>query len=367
MTIKLPLPQDFFQCPRLTPLEIEQLTQHAVQSAMDVVRKTHLNGTIQWTLRNDDDDGLCIYKGDDPAAKPGATLFMSVIEVPGTLDEVIELFSTRTTAQIKAHMQRFGNQLLDAVKLYSIVEPTAASPTEMIGMTWRAYKGLMSMVVAKRDACLLECNHAFTLDGRQGWVASTKSIQLSCCPELTHLGGFIRLLNYGSGHVFLESETRPGYIEMRYVAQLDLRGVAYDYVSDTVLHRRAWLTDINLAKRCRNLRDIDLFLREDRLRRGDLLDDHQLVPKASRAHCFICTVRFGWTHHKSNCMKCGEVVCSKCNHEWTLTSDGDMQRHFKACTKCAAGPQTMRRTTSCSSFSTKSSIISDECWDFERP
>ncbi|KAF0708013.1 hypothetical protein AaE_013387, partial [Aphanomyces astaci] len=345
MAVKLPLPANFFQCPPLTPFEVDHLQQQALQSAMDVydklnipgqVRKTQLlGGKVKWALRSDEVD-LKIYKGDDPNAMPGSYLYMGVMEVVGTLDEVIELFQTRTTEQAKEHMRRFGKQLVDAVKLYSLVEPSPESPGELIGVHWRAYKSPLSLFVAKRDACLLECNHGFELNGRRGWVTSLKSINLTSCPELQHLLGLIRLQNYGSGHVFLECPDRPGYLEMRFVAQLDFRGVSYDYVSDSMLKRRAWVSDINMTKRCRSLQDIDRFLREDRLGRGAFLTAKQLVSKTKRAHCFICNLRFGWNHAKSNCYKCGEVVCSTCNHNWCIKVHG-AKTYLKACVRCALG------------------------------
>ncbi|KAF0705153.1 Aste57867_7120 [Aphanomyces stellatus] len=291
---------------------------------------------------------------------------MSVMEVMGTLDEVIQLFQTRTTAQAKAHAQRFGKQLLDAVKLYSLVEPTCDAPTESIGVTWRAYRSPLSLFVAKRDACTVDCTHAFTLDGRPGWVSSSKSVTLSCCPELTHLAGFVRMINYGSGHVFLESATRPGYIELRYIAQLDFRGTSFNFVSDAVLKRREWVSDINMTKRCRNLLDIDRFLREDRLRVGVLLEENQLVPKAARKHCYVCTVRFGWNQHKSNCYKCGQVVCSNCNSDWCLAGQEGNTRTFKACVKCAMVPANRHVSGSFSSGTSSVTHVSDACWDFSQ-
>ncbi|KAF0719972.1 Aste57867_666 [Aphanomyces stellatus] len=334
--MKLPLPANFFECPALTPFEVQNLQHRAIRSAMDVVKKSQLSGTdIHWTLRSDEAD-LKIYKGADPSALPGAYLYMGVMEVVGTLDEVVDLFQTRTTEQAKEFMKRFGKQLLDANKLYSIVEPTHEAPREMIGVTWRGYKSPLSLFVSKRDACLLECNHSFAMNGRQGWVTSLKSVNLTCCPEMQQSYGFIRMMNFGSGHVFLESATRPGYIEARSVVHVDFRGVSYDYVSDSVLKRRAWVSDMNMTRRCRNLLDIDRFLRENRLSRGTFLTSRQLVPRTNRAHCYLCNKRFAWNHPKSNCHKCGEVVCSSCNRDWCVKVHG-AKTYLKACVRCALG------------------------------
>ncbi|ETV96432.1 hypothetical protein, variant [Aphanomyces invadans] len=297
---------------------------------------------VEWTVRSAEPD-ITIYKGAEVSANHGTYLYMSVMEVAATLDEVIELFQTQTMEQDKAFSARFGKQVLDTVKLYSILEPTPDTPSEMTGIFWRLYKSVLPAVVAKRDACLLQSHHAFNLNGRRGWVASSKSVNLSCCPELEHLGGFVRMINYGSGHVFLESETRPGYLEIRYVAHTNFRGASYDYMSDAVLKRRALISDRNMTKRCRNIQDIDMFLRENRLNRGHILEPNQLVPKSSRRHCYLCTVRFGLTNPKSNCVKCGQVVCSKCNRNWNITCADGKLRSMKACVRCSLGQMDVQR------------------------
>ncbi|ETV96430.1 hypothetical protein, variant 2 [Aphanomyces invadans] len=317
--MKLPLPADFFQCPALSPHDTKCLTNQATASAMAVVNKTQLQGgPIAWSLRSNEGD-LQIFKGiHENSNEANAFVYMSITEVTGTIEEVVELFQTRTTAQAKQFTTRFGKQLVDAIKLYSLVPASADNPMEMADITWRAYKSPMSFFVAKRDACLLEVNHAFQLNARRGWVVSTESVALPCCPDLQDLVGLVRMHNFGSGHVFLESDCRPGCLEIRYVAHVDFRGASFDYVSDAMLKRRAWLSDLNMTKRCRNLKCIDQFLREDRLSRESAVPARH-VPHNLRVQCHLCDTHFGWTNTKTNCFKCGEVVCKSCNPYWSVT------------------------------------------------
>ncbi|CAK4101675.1 unnamed protein product [Aphanomyces euteiches] len=329
---KSPLPSGFFQCPPLSPDDVQQLKADAIQSAMEVVMKSQLdNPRIKWTLRSDEVD-LTIYRADDPS--PGTYLYLSQMDVVGTLDEVGQLFLAQTTQQAKAVALRFGKEIFDAATLYSLVKPTLQDPLEFVGVTWKAYKSPLPFV-AKRDACLIECCHSFLLDGRRGWVICTKSVEIDGCPEIENFG-FTRMMNYGSGHVFLESD-RPNHLEMRYVAHLNFRGVSYDEFSDGMLKRRDIVGDIAMTKRCRNLTAIDQFLREDRLARGHVLRPEEVVPQDLRPRCFLCDVRFGWTRQKSNCLKCGQVVCSSCNRVWRLVVNGRQVR-LRACARCALSP-----------------------------
>ncbi|RHZ03064.1 hypothetical protein DYB37_013188 [Aphanomyces astaci] len=380
MPLKLPLPAGFFERPALNEYDIQRVIREATCSAMSVVHKTQLvGGPIAWSLRSDEVD-VKIYKGSpvddksDGVAASGAVVYMSVTEVVGTLDEVVELFQTRTTKQAKHFATRFGHQLKDAIKLYSLVEPTADAPMELVDLTWRAYKSPMSLIVAERDACLLECNHAFTCDnGQRGWVVSVQSIELPCCPDLEALGGLVRMMNYGSGHVFLESMDRPGWLEIRYVAHVDFRGIAFDFLTkalakrnrswltqlniNEMASRRRWVSDIHMTKRCRNITDIDRFLREDRVFSDELLQrmDTRFLSKASLAAataCHLCHVEFSWKHRKTNCAKCGHVLCKSCNPWWATTKDSTTKQ-VRACVICALGRSThhYRRSSTASQIS----------------
>ncbi|KAF0693942.1 Aste57867_15140 [Aphanomyces stellatus] len=323
MVIKLPLPVNFFSCPALSPDDASQLQQHALDSAMAVVTKSDLDhDTIQWNVRSDE-GALQIYKGHAPATS--AFVYMGVMEVVGSIDQVAALVHSADDPNA-----RIGNQLVDHATLYSLVMPTGAAPLEAIAVRWRAFKSPLSLFLAKRDACLVECSHAFTLpDGRRGWVTASTSINLTCCPELTYATGLVRFVNHGSGHVVVESRTRPGYVEMRSVAQLDY----FLGDGDNVLTRH--LSDLHLTRGCRTLLDLNTFLCQDRLRHGAVLLPSECEPKAARSHCYVCTARFRWhpSIGKTNCLKCGYVVCTKCQTTWRV-QDGSMVRDIRVCATC---------------------------------
>ncbi|CAK4703410.1 unnamed protein product [Aphanomyces euteiches] len=280
------LPPNFFHCPPLKRDEKERIRQFGIAAAYEIAEKTQLTGgPIKWELDSDEHD-LQLYKGMNPSATPGATgatAYFSTIEVVGSMNEVFDLFRSQTTDDAKEYCRRFGKTLIDAVNLYSIVPATPEAPHEMIGVSWRAFKGSVYKVVKLRDACI--------------------------------------------GHVFWESE-KPGYLNVAYILQSDVKGTVGDYAK--------WIVDISVKKRCRNLTDIDRFLRENRLSKTPFLNLEDLKPSTFAGTCFLCRRRFGTFSKKLNCTKCGEVCCRRCIQLWNVKNRG-FDAQALVCNKCALG------------------------------
>ncbi|KAF0717767.1 Aste57867_2106 [Aphanomyces stellatus] len=326
----MPLPSNFFKCPPLTAAERQHFKQLGIAAAYEVAEKTQLRGgPITWELNSDEGD-LRIYKGVDPnipLGSSGSTAFASSIEVVGTMDEAIDLFRSQTTEQAKEYCRRFGNLLTDAVNLYSIVPATDSDQREMIGISWRSFKAAIDKVVAPRDACILDVHHAFQFNGRRVWVRLLKSVELACCPDLQAQLGFVRMHHEITGHIFMES-TKPGYLHIGYIAQTDVKGVAGDWAG--------WLVDMSMKKRCRNLSDIDRFLRENRLSKTPFMTTTELMPITTSKRCFLCVRRFGPLGKRLNCLKCGEVHCRRCIQAWHVKNRG-FDAIAEVCNKCALG------------------------------
>ncbi|KAG9398469.1 hypothetical protein AC1031_014649 [Aphanomyces cochlioides] len=127
---------------------------------------------------------------------------------------------------------------------------------------------------------------------------------------------------YDMGHVVVESD-RLGYLDMTYLADMDVKGRV-----------PSWVVDLTIASWLRSMLDVDRFMRENRLSRTPLLNHSQLSPLAARSTCPLCHHRFGLLRKKSNCFKCGEVVCRACNRIWNVKIDGHDAR-IRACLPCS--------------------------------
>ncbi|RQM28615.1 hypothetical protein B5M09_008154 [Aphanomyces astaci] len=374
--MKLPLPPNFFKCPPLSTDEVERLKQQAYATAMDVVQKSLVQSAspsnrsgVSWTLASND-HGLQIYRGTVNAGGAGASdqlkLSVGVAEVAGTIDEVVALFRNDTTELTKEYVHRFGRGLLDSANLYTLVEPTRSHPNESVSINWMALKSPLKQVILERDCCYLEGHYEFEVHGKRGWVRSLKSVNLMCCPDMQHALGLVRMVQVGTGHVFVESD-RPGYMRIAYVVHADFRGAAPD-----------WAIDVAIKRRCKSLLDIDTFLRENRLAQGHFLTSSQVVSKHLRRRCFLCQKKLhgglGFTK-KLNCVKCGEVFCNSCSHPWTVRVCGIPTR-IDACAKCALAAPTPTKallfnqfdssdTHSLSFKSSYSSQLSKDTWTNE--
>ncbi|CAK4278887.1 unnamed protein product, partial [Aphanomyces euteiches] len=312
MSKKLPLPRTFFSCPPLSSQEIADYRVQALSLVMDVIRTANINsGQYTWDLVSDDGD-LKIYKG----AEPASSLHCGIFEVAGTIDEAIGLFRTDTQEAATEYTGRFLPNLVDSTVLYTITTPTETSK-EKADIHWMALKSGMKA----RDVCVLSCLHEFEMNGRRGWTAAYQSVELDCCPSLKSSHGLVRTFHLGSGYVFVESD-RPGYIQASFLSHVD---------TSRATSSSEWGSDSSALKQCRNLVDLDRFLRENRLSATPFLGKHDVVPVASRRICFLCRKKFGSFGRKTNCFKCGEVMCTSCNHHWNVNVNGKPGR-IRVCT-----------------------------------
>ncbi|KAF0717475.1 Aste57867_2265 [Aphanomyces stellatus] len=155
MSQKLPLPRGFFHCPPLSSEEIATYKYLAHKNAMDLVRKAQLHGgDIAWTLVSDDDDSVKLYRGEDLACEPGYSLHCGVLEVQGTMSEVISLFCN------PAHDARWlPPGTIDTTLLHTIVAPTDDLPRQKLTLSWRALSSKFAHM-AKRDDVFLEVDYS---------------------------------------------------------------------------------------------------------------------------------------------------------------------------------------------------------------
>ncbi|CAK4833850.1 unnamed protein product, partial [Aphanomyces euteiches] len=311
--------------PSLTRGEIHDIVTIALRNAEALVTYIDINrGPVEWTLDGNHTD-YRIYKGEEPALytrTPTSGLYCSSMEITGTLDEVVELFRTETTLHAHEHSNGVGRGFVDGVTLATLPVPVD-STMENIAIKWYLAKTAFQGLVRPRDACVVECDHAFELNGKHGWVRAFKSIQLISCPDLEATMGYIRMEDLGSGHVFIETD-RPRCLQAYYISHMDLKG-----------HTPEWLAKAAHKQICKtNLLDVDRFLRENRLSEGHWLYPEQVVPLDDRKKCFRCRAPFRFLRSKANCRKCGQVVCSHCSEAWHVQVEG-VPRKMRACYVCS--------------------------------
>ncbi|KAF0719614.1 Aste57867_908 [Aphanomyces stellatus] len=330
--LKLPLPPGYFQCPPLSAAHADEYMRQARDCATDIIQlaqrtKSSADG---WSVLLNQSD-LKIHRGPDVGT---SCLCVASMEIAGTIDEAAALFRMESTEEAKEYVERIGRDLADAVLLYSLQRPSAARPLDKTHIAWTALTSPVKNLVLDRDYVLLECHHEFTQPNTtsgtsRGWVRAMRSIDLACCPDLKEYYGLQRAYTLGSGHVFWESTTRPGYIHAAYVMQASFGGNVTGKLTN-------FLKDMAMKRRCRSLLDIDRFVRENRLSATPFKSLDQLQPKDGYRKCFQCLAIFGWLKTKTHCAKCGHVFCRSCIQLWNVKSHG-VRSKIWACTHCGIG------------------------------
>ncbi|KAH9068859.1 hypothetical protein Ae201684P_004557 [Aphanomyces euteiches] len=91
------------------------------------------------------------------------------------------------------------------------------------------------------------------------------------------------------------------------------------------------------------------------------LPECAMIPKESRTHCTICTQGFTAVIRKSNCYKCGEVVCHGCNKKWSIEvgprigRNRTIRRLVRVCLVCSSNQSLRQALQSAYSSETPSS------------
>ncbi|CAK4749937.1 unnamed protein product [Aphanomyces euteiches] len=355
MSVPLPLPPNYFKCPPLKPEEKERFIAMGLRSAHNIILKAKLRGgPYQWSLLSED-SGLKIYKGVSNEAQ--RALHCATYEVAGSLEDVINLYRTETTDQLKRHINRLGRAWVDATNLYNIMDSTPELPHNSIQLQWFAVKTAFENLWNHRDGVIVQCSMECTVDGKRGWVRSWQSVDLACIPDMYSAAGLVRMLFFGTGLLFVESD-RPGHVMLTCLGDMDPKIKGPEFVHDQGV--KAW---------CRNLPDVERCLREDNLSLTPFLRDDQLMPTDSRRDCFLCQKKFGPMRRRSCCYKCGQVFCSKCNRLWNVTIDG-IETTRKVCNGCSVlAPRPMQplatlSTKSMSRSESSSGMHEDNLSDF---
>ncbi|CAK4085079.1 unnamed protein product [Aphanomyces euteiches] len=331
MVARKSLPTCFLRRPALTPLQNKQLQAAALASADRLIKKAQLqNGTVQWSLSTQEAN-FKVFRGTHPTAPQTSTLHCGTVDLMGTLDEFIDLFSPQEFAD--GNFTRFNRLLNDHVSLYTVVEPEANQPRRMVNVVWQVYDSPTANLVQnqKRDACVLECQREMYSRGQRIWVYSLESIGMDCCPDLQPSLGYIRIQNHGSG--FVVREMAAGYLQVTFINHVDQNVGGSEWMYNNA---KQWFTDVAMKRQTKALLDLQVFMRENRLSRTPFIATFHMTSKSSVRACFLCAKRFGPLARKINCQKCGEVLCSGCIHVWNVRVR-QVQTKANVCAQCSMG------------------------------
>ncbi|CAK4443878.1 unnamed protein product [Aphanomyces euteiches] len=320
--VKFPLPQEYFPPPNFNETQKEILIQTGLEALTKLVRDTRLRGgPIDWIL-DYDEQGVQIYWGSD-IGHAKETVFMSVTELQATLDEADEIHESDDDFSYREFSDRFNDDVCDCRIIETLAPKTPTHPHNYVGVKWLCFEP--PPPVRNRDFVFVECRDDFNLNGVKGWARVIHSVDLpQCVPDFRRPLGLVRAKFVASGTVFKEIPSRPGYLQVLQLFNLDLGGKV-----------PMWMQRIGMKKRTSSLVKFDKHFRAKRMSSLPLVDEEDLVRKSARKLCFLCQTRFSPFVTRHHCRLCGEVVCRHCSRRWELTDPRHVTRSVRACVKCS--------------------------------
>ncbi|KAF1784014.1 P-loop containing nucleoside triphosphate hydrolase [Phytophthora cactorum] len=200
-----PLRENYFEPPLLSSRERAYLVRKSCEAAQELVERARsAGGPIAWR-HVEKNNGVQIYAGSPRSTATGAALT-----------------AASSTRQMKEFARAHREWFYDGVVLHTLAPRTKEKPLHQVTAKWMVVQ--MPHGLPHRDFCYLECQDKFIdARGRKGWVLGQHSIKLPGCDDLKREFGLVRGSLYHSGFVVVESEERPGHVDVIHLVQLNLK------------------------------------------------------------------------------------------------------------------------------------------------
>ncbi|ETV68586.1 hypothetical protein H257_15562 [Aphanomyces astaci] len=312
------VPELAFRSPQLTPAQVEHFQALADATVAKLVRHSELqDSSISWVRAKRTVDGVQMFKGTDAQAPLGTRTEAWTTELFGSVDNVAGMFKADVADadNFRACHAPHQFQAVDGRRLYCLDN----TPRQYIGVHYVVTElpcvlpFKRQSIVKFRDWCFLETHAHFNLDdGRQGWVRAFASVALSCCPDVGVAMDVVRGVIHFGGFVFIASSTRPDYIHVTQVQQLDFNGKLHNNPLGDLLVK------LDFQRRAKAMAQLDGLLRGYRLGLTPLPPVLAATPRHFGHTCAHCRAKFGLLVPSDLCRKCGLVLCVKCTRVWTL-------------------------------------------------
>ncbi|CAK4619290.1 unnamed protein product [Aphanomyces euteiches] len=349
-TLKLPLADDFFQLPALTADEVERYRAIGSKAAADLIRYTELTGgPIDWTFHSNNSTAT-MYSGRDE----DVPIFRVYAEIEATIEDIVSIFLTPTTAETRQIMAVYLPLFVDKVRLCNLTLPTAESPYFYQSLNWSiAESPLKGVILKHRDWSYVEHQEEVMIHGRRAWLRAVTHVDIPGCPDLEARYGVVRGHMLHTGYVYIESD-RPGVLEhialYHNKANGHLTGPLGDYLLNKVTegHYRA-------------IKDAEHVVRAYQLSRLDMVPPHKLPAIPSTTKCGVCLKKLGHFNEKDHCRRCAKIVCTKrgCSKVWKFLKVG-IQVHARICRVCS---NAAKSTSLLETSTLRSETDSSSTWD----
>ncbi|KAH9149368.1 hypothetical protein AeRB84_007552, partial [Aphanomyces euteiches] len=223
------------------------------------------------------------------------------------------IFTAPTTADVRRVDAAYFPDVLDEVRLYTLSTPTEDRPHHLSSVSWTLLRSpLQGLIVRYRDFCSIEHLQDVEIDGKKAWIRACKSIVIPACPDLEKSYGIIRAEFIHSGFIYMETD-KPGILRVTELEHFSPNGRVTGDVIGAMLMASFAESQYN------SMNSMQTNVYAHRLCQVSYLLRAACVNKHSRSKCAVCLKKFGTFARKTNCRRCGEVVCSKvCSAKYKL-------------------------------------------------
>ncbi|EQC36133.1 hypothetical protein SDRG_06249 [Saprolegnia diclina VS20] len=239
------------------------------------------------------------------------------------IEDVTENLITTTTESYKAMMGMLSSDFLDGAVLANIVLPSPARPFQYVGLKWAAFKSATPFVKDK-DFVLLE--YVDLIEDAQGRKTSFRVMQSVEIPTyLETPGKFARESVPLVGFIYYTTK-KAGELRMTYSCSIDKNGDLPTWAANAAIQSHVEKCISKTLK----------YIEYQRMRRDAFVLPQQVIPLAEdQGNCQVCTKPFmSLYRHKYTCLKCGNVVCSKCSALRNAEVPELGMRKLRVCTAC---------------------------------
>ncbi|RLO03435.1 hypothetical protein DYB28_012823 [Aphanomyces astaci] len=304
-----PLPAGHFKCPPLSQQEFAHLMALGKESSRAFIQQSEHLRDYSWQELGKKNQ-IVLFKGVKAGSSSPFLVLRAVGEVAGSLEEVAAMHQLGTPDTLQQFLDE-SDDILDLHTLYDITADTRAMSSRYLTSTLQVAVRWMVMKVPTaatafmhpRDFCYLETQDYFTDGkGRRGLKVHTH------LPPLVGTNLCLGMLH--ASHWF----------------QVDFHGKV-----------PVWIQNLILKGRVHRMIHFNTRMHEQRLKKVDLLAEFDVrrTSQSHRTNCFICRKKFRLLSRKITCRKCGEVICSNCQHTWDLVRS-DKKRKVSICSMCTS-------------------------------
>ncbi|CAK4716088.1 unnamed protein product, partial [Aphanomyces euteiches] len=292
----LPVPDDFFNLPKLSPADVERYRMVGHHAAAELLEFAKLDGgPITWTLRSTNST-MTLYESTEDKMP----IYLVTSEIQATLEDAMAVFQTTTLEATRQILAQYQPVVLDKVRLYNLTLPTAENSYLYQSLNWHVIDTPgRGRFIKRRDMSTIEHQQVIQIDGRRAFIQSLRSVKIPGVPDLEDDYKIVRGELLHTGALFIESN-RPGFLEHMSLHHGRPNGNGNGKIGKFIIRK-------SVEGFYQDIIDLTSVIRAHQLSQLQFLDLFRLPPLDSQPCCQVCMKVFTKTG-RVHCRLCAKVT-----------------------------------------------------------